>query len=232
MLIEKMENLKDTIKVVTESVERTYAQYAAHFPREMQEIAELRMALYAEHDDGHDDLPEDLDDIPPDFTTTQPENLSDCRELEVIETTEEEEIQAEVKARSRRVEKEYRILAKRCLALTHPDKCMRFGTELRLKLREAFHEARRLFDTYSPEELQALYVRICFLRNELDRIPPQLLQSVQREIQYLEQELSNLSQHPVFIVMVEHKSNRLVSAKNLFKQFLLQEIGELRSQLA
>lgn len=228
MLIEKMENLKETIRVVTETIERTHAQYITYFPQLAKEIADLRLAIINRHNERLESDEEELERLQ---AASVEGELSSSKELSVVDQDMEQEDQPEDTKRSRREEKDYRILVKRCLALTHPDKCMRFSSELKRKLRDAFHEAKRLASKYAPEELQALYVRICFLRNELFRIPDQLLKAVEHEIRMLEMDLNHLTRHPVFGVVVEHQNHRPVSAKNLFQLYLLSELEALRSEL-
>lgn len=222
MLLEKTEELRELIELTTERLETIHAQYVRYFPKEIQELNELS-APRSGSEEGGDSSPspqyegrKDLQKVhnPIEIEITPPERDRQMREVQRIAS-----------------KKQYKALLKKCLQLSHPDKIVRFPTITRRKLYGLFHEAKELTKEFDPSAASAIYIRICFLRDETYRISPEVMESLNQELALLEAHLQSLARHGLYGVLVEHQRGNIDRAKALFHSFLLATIARLREEL-
>lgn len=121
----------------------------------------------------------------------------------------------------------FRKISQRC----HPDKCRYLDREVELKLRDCFTKCKEAYMDDDLKELEFIFIRVCFLRNDLGKIPQYMLFSLERKFNELNIHIIGLKQHPLFTVYMYKQRGDIDSAKGLFEGILKERIRQLQSEI-
>lgn len=242
MILDQINELRDSIKSLTEALDFTYSNYVKYFPAEVQRISDLKVAVEMmesakrtmvsepnENDESKiehkPDVAVELSDSKELMVVAQPELSSDREDDETLGDDSNEE-----SAAVRQLE--FKRVFRKCLQLCHPDKCKRFDSTTRLKLYDLFHEVKELEGLYHyASQLATFYVMIRVIRGEAHLLTPEQQMPMKRELHMLEQDYNQLLHHPVCKVLYFHREGQLYTAKTHFREFLDTSIHDLESQL-
>lgn len=212
-----------------QELDAMFAQMVAFFPELAAILEDLLVQLRSK--------PDDVDEPSINVETSSSRGLStvDQPTREESSTVELPEIETIARPEVKEDDEEkftakqlFRKISQRC----HPDKCRYLDRDVELKLRDCFASCREAYQNGDLQELEFIYIRVCFLRNDLDKIPNYMLFSLECKYNMLNIHIIGLRQHPLFSVYMYKQRGDIDSARALFEDILRERIRQLKSELA
>jgi hypothetical protein len=232
MILDEIEEMSSTLTKVYDNMEQVYAIYIREFPEKNAELDRLKQQLMGSN----------LDTVG-EHEYTGPRHAAtggalvlvkqfDIRE-EMEKSSNEQSVEVEQNSESDPTSQKLSVrqLFRKINQLCHPDKCKRFSHEETARLRECFIEAGSAYANRDTDMLELIYIRICYIRNELHRLDQYLVNETKRKHKMLSVQLERVTFHPMYTVLQLHVHGMYPAAFEKFSVFLDGQIADLEKEL-
>lgn len=224
--LDELDDLVETIKATYERLEGMYAIYLPYFPQEGGEIFRLNEMLSnlmgnqssgPRHDKGTG-----KEVMAPNLAF----NLRD--DFERMKMVYADGF-APVERAKLYTEK---ILFRKINQACHPDKTKKFGRKVILKLRDCMGDAQNAYARRDYDTLELIWIRVCYLRNEEDKLPESEKARIQLQREMLDMDMQAILRHPLYAVMHCHVNGDVQMAKGYFAQFLQDHLARINAEIS
>ncbi|AGS82087.1 hypothetical protein O152_gp274 [Pseudomonas phage PaBG] len=233
-LLDEIDEMIDAIKQTHSNMERVYAVYLPHFPEQSKVIDDLNQLINAA--DSPDSTPVARHDksgalVKVDSGLNIAQDVQRIREQQQTVEAEQPKEKTQEEMKEEWGSMALRTLFRKINQLCHPDKCKRFSHIEVKKLREVFDDAHRAYADRDRYTLNLLFIRACYIRGELDRLPREVVQDIQKRHTDLVLDFQALAMHPLYQVLFAHMQGQHYTAKIKFGEFLVTHIQRLNDEL-
>lgn len=230
-LITKLLSLQDTADVTYESLSDAYIMMSQLFPDKARKVSELQMELANKQAEAQAKAQPDI-------------ILSDCKDLVPVNqpgleiTTisnykivwkglPEGFLNESEDSDYLDLKKLFKLTASRC----HPDKCRGLPYYKVKDLSNYFLKAKVQYKEEDIEGLECTYAFVCFIRNELHKVPKYIERSLRTRISELEDSYKYIYANPMYPVFRADKEKQYDIRNTLFEDLLDNIIAQLKSLL-
>lgn len=242
MLLDEIDEMTQTAQKLAFSMDQIYSVYIPYYPDTASLILDLKEELTQLQNARHDQM------LQADIALTQAEkearaaayeHMSESKALMATGFSVEEDIKAHTtmiddmgeEIDVEQNDKQCKLLFRKISNATHPDKVMRYSSEIRLRLRDLFIESKEIYKNRNQDVLIAMYIRVMLVRGEQHKLDPKILEGLQRQHQVLVNHLNALAAHSLYAVLTFHHRKQIDNAKQVFSKFLLDQVSNLETQI-
>ena len=233
MILDEIEEMSSTLTKVYDNMEQVYAIYIREFPEKNAEIDALKQQIVGNNLDT-----EGEHEYSGPRHETSGGALVPVKSFDIRKELEDEQAEQQAEEEVEIAEKDptsqglsIRHLFRKINQLCHPDKCKRFSHEDTARLRECFIEAGSAYSNRDQDMLELLYIRVCYIRNEMHRLSQHLVNETKRKHRMLSAQLERVTFHPMYSVLQLHVHGMYPAAFDKFDKFLDHQIEDLKKAL-
>lgn len=237
-MLDEIDDMIDVIKQTHSNMERVYAVYLPYYPDESRVIDDLNQLINAAGDEDVPAAPRHERGGALVKVDGGLDIAGDVKRIREEQEAQKQTVEAEApkgptpeEAKEEWGSMALRTLFRKINQLCHPDKCKRFSHMEVKRLRECFDDAHRAYADRDRYTLNLIYIRVVFIRGELDRLPVDVVADIEKRYHDLQLDFQALAMHPLYQVLYAHMQGQQHTAKIKFGDFLVIHIQRLKDEL-
>lgn len=239
-MLDEIDDMLDVIKQTHSNMERVYAVYLPYYPEESRVIDDLNHRINAADVDNTPTAPRHERSGALVKVDCGLDIAADIKRIREEQEAKKQMVEAEAEVPQGPTAEEakeqwgsmaLRTLFRKINQLCHPDKCKRFSSKEVKRLRECFDDAHKAYADRDRYTLNLLYIRVVYIRGELDRLPLDVVADIEKRYHDLQLDFQALAMHPLYQVLYAHMQGQQHTAKLKFADFLETHIQRLKDEL-
>lgn len=224
-VLDELDDMVETIKLTYARLEEMYALYLPYFPKESGEIYRLNELLGSlmgnpdyqpRHDKGTG-----KEVMAPKLAFSLRDDFDRMKMVyaDGFQPVEQAKLYTE------------KVLFRKINQACHPDKTKKFGRKIVLKLRDCMTDAQNAYARRDYSTLELIWIRVCYLRDEIDKLPEADRNRIEAQKQLLDMDMRAILRHPLYDVMSCHFQGDVQMAKGHFGRFLADHLARINAEI-